>query len=138
MADLQLGEINYLAVLAAAVAHMVLGFLWYGPIFGNVWMRAVGKTREEIAATGTTVPYVVSTISAVVLAFALALVLTLVDGVDLVTGIVIGLIAGVGFVTPAIATTGIFEGRSSTVTLLAIGYAVVGLVIMGAILGAWR
>ncbi len=25
-----------------------LGALWYGPLFGTVWLRAVGKTKEEI------------------------------------------------------------------------------------------
>ena len=32
-------EINYLAVLVAAIASMALGFLWYGPLFGNQWKK---------------------------------------------------------------------------------------------------
>ena len=34
--------INYLAVLAAAVSNMVLGFLWYGPLFGKTWSKLMG------------------------------------------------------------------------------------------------
>ena len=138
MAEFQLGEINYLAVLAAAVAHMAIGFLWYGPLFGGTWMRAIGKTREEISETGGALPYAVSIVSTLVLAFVLALFLTLPDQVDLVTGIVFGLIAAVGFIAPAVATGAVFEGRPWTVTFLTIGYELISLVVMGAILGAWR
>lgn len=38
---------SWLAVLAAVVANMVLGFLWYGPLFGKSWRAAVGKTEED-------------------------------------------------------------------------------------------
>ena len=138
MTDLQLAEINWLAVLAGAAAHMVLGFLWYGPLFGNLWIRGIGKTREEIAGAQSAMPYTVSIISAVLLAFGLALLLTAPEQVDLVTGLTWGLIAGLLFVAPVLATTAVFESRPLSVTLLAIGYAVVGLAIMGAILGAWR
>jgi len=35
-------EINYLAVLVCGVAAMVVGFVWYGPLFGKTWMRIMG------------------------------------------------------------------------------------------------
>src|SRR5262245_51700624 len=44
--------VNYLAVLASAVAMMVLGFLWYGPLFGKTWSRLMGwgeMTPEKMA-----------------------------------------------------------------------------------------
>ncbi|HLD39833.1 MAG TPA: DUF1761 family protein, partial [Candidatus Nanoarchaeia archaeon] len=33
---------NYLAVLVAAIAAYVVGFLWYGPVFGKKWMALMG------------------------------------------------------------------------------------------------
>src|SRR6266498_2968533 len=33
---------NYWAILVAVAATMVLGFLWYGPIFGKAWMKEMG------------------------------------------------------------------------------------------------
>jgi hypothetical protein len=33
-------NINPLAVLIATIVPMLLGFLWYGPVFGNAWMAA--------------------------------------------------------------------------------------------------
>ena len=40
-------ELNYLAIVAAALANFVVGGLWYSPaLFGGPWMRATpGSTR---------------------------------------------------------------------------------------------
>jgi len=35
-------EINYLAILGAILANIVIGFLWYGPVFGKLWMKEMG------------------------------------------------------------------------------------------------
>ena len=35
-------DINWLAVLAAAVSAFVLGGIWYGPLFKNTWCREAG------------------------------------------------------------------------------------------------
>jgi hypothetical protein len=40
--------VNYFAVLTAGIAAMVVGFLWYGPLFGKEWMRLVGLTAEKM------------------------------------------------------------------------------------------
>jgi hypothetical protein len=39
--------INYLAVLACTVISMVLGFIWFGPLFGKLWARHMGM--EDMA-----------------------------------------------------------------------------------------
>lgn len=38
-------DINYLAVIAAGVASMVVGSLWYGPLFGRKWVALSGRRR---------------------------------------------------------------------------------------------
>src|SRR4030095_4660227 len=41
-------EINMWAVLAAGVASMILGGLWYSPVlFGKAWSAASGVTEER-------------------------------------------------------------------------------------------
>ena len=35
--------------VVAALATLVLGFIWYNPkVFGNAWMTAIGKTEAEM------------------------------------------------------------------------------------------
>lgn len=40
--------VNYLAVVLAAVAFMVIGMLWYGPLFGKKWKELMGLTDESV------------------------------------------------------------------------------------------
>ena len=40
--------INWLAVVAAGVVNMVVGFLWYGPVFGKIWKGLMGFTDESL------------------------------------------------------------------------------------------
>ncbi|MEI6345801.1 MAG: DUF1761 domain-containing protein [bacterium] len=39
-------EINHWIVLGCAVLSMVVGGLWYGPLFGKQWMALMGATED--------------------------------------------------------------------------------------------
>ena len=43
-------SINYLAVLVAGFIPMILGSIWYGPLFGKKWIELMGLTEEELKA----------------------------------------------------------------------------------------
>lgn len=129
-------RINWLAVLAATVANGVLGALWYGPLFGKMWIRAVGRNPDEMGQAGPSIA--LSIFSGLLAAFALALLLTVPSEVGIGEGIRFGVIAGIGFAVTSKVTSSAFEATNSTVTLLFAFYQIVGYIIMGAILGAWR
>lgn len=38
---------SLIAVLAAALLGFAIGGVWYGPLFGRVWMHASGMTEEQ-------------------------------------------------------------------------------------------
>src|ERR1051326_6187094 len=40
-------HINYWAVLVAAIVNFVLGWLWYGPLFGKPWAKMVGMDMSK-------------------------------------------------------------------------------------------
>ncbi len=43
-------DINYWAVLVAAVVSMVIGALWYSPVlFGKLWMKYSGLSDKKLA-----------------------------------------------------------------------------------------
>lgn len=131
-------DVNWLAVVVAVVASQVLGFLWYGPLFGKAWMAASGKTREEMGGGGAGAAYAVGMVSALVSAVALALILNLVADPEVAEGLVAGALVGVGFAATSTVTAGAFQETSTTVTWLYVGYQVVMFLLMGAILGGWR
>lgn len=42
-----MGKTNALAVLLAALAGMIIGFLWYGALFQEQWMAGNGITESD-------------------------------------------------------------------------------------------
>jgi hypothetical protein len=42
-------EINFYIFFLAALVPLVIGFVWYGPLFGNAWMKELGFTKESLA-----------------------------------------------------------------------------------------
>lgn len=63
-------DINFLAVLVAAVVPMIIGFIWYNPkVFGNAWMHAAGVTEEKIKSANMAVIFLVSFLLSFLLAF---------------------------------------------------------------------
>lgn len=46
-------EVNFLAMLVAALVPTLLGFIWYHPkVFGNTWMRATNIPEETLRSSG--------------------------------------------------------------------------------------
>jgi hypothetical protein len=41
-------EINYLAVVVCAVLSLVVGGIWYGPIFGKKWLEVTGADKIDL------------------------------------------------------------------------------------------
>lgn len=39
-------HLSYLAIGIATVAHFVFGFLWYTPLFGKVWAKEMGLSKD--------------------------------------------------------------------------------------------
>ena len=41
-------EMNFLIFFLAALVPLITGFVWYGPLFGNAWMKELGFTKESL------------------------------------------------------------------------------------------
>lgn len=139
-------NINYLAVLAAAVASMVLGFLWYGPLFGKPWADMMGykfdspeamKAMQKKAMPG----YVASFIGALVMSYVLAHSLIFASAYTQTEGVSAGLMAGfwswLGFVAPVTLGTVFWESKPWKLWFINVSYWLVLLLVMGAILAIW-
>ena len=131
-------DVNWIAVVAAVVVHQVLGFLWYGALFGKMWLAATGKTPEEMAESGTNSAYIFSTLASLVIVTSTALVLAGVEARTLADGMGWGLLLGIGFIAMSVVVAAIFQETNRTVAGLYAGYQIVSLAIIGAILGAWQ
>ena len=135
---MDLSNINYLAVLAAAISTFVLGGLWYSPmLFGKAWMRANNLTDTDLQTFSKARMFGWSFLFSLVMALNLAMFLAG-PTTDVTWGMIAGALTGLGWVAMAIAIIGVFENRSWIYILINGGYMTIAFTIMGAILGAWR
>ena len=133
---LEFSDLNWWAVVAATVAGFLLGGIWYGPLFGNAWLAALGKTEEDIEPSAT--PFVVSVFTSLVTALVLAALIGSLGLEGWLSGAMLGLVAGVGFIAASMASDSAFCRWSMQLFLILAGYRVVYSVAMGAILGGWQ
>jgi Protein of unknown function (DUF1761) len=141
---MQLHHVNLLAVLAAAVAAMVVGFIWYSPIlFAKPWMREMGydlndkaKMEEMRKSAGPT--YFASFIASLVTAFILALFFHWIRVDDMHLALGVAFHAWLGFVATVQLTGVLFMKQSMKLFAINTGYQLVCYLAMGAILQAWK
>ena len=119
-------EVNYLQVFLASLSSMVLGSLWYGPIFGKPWMKMMGMTKEgakNVPSSETSKLYGIQFVGSVVMAFVLSQFP--VQSVFLIWA---------GFVAPVTLGTVLWEGKPWKLWFLNNGYYLILLMIMKLIL----
>ena len=131
-------QINWLAVVAAALSTFVVGGLWYSPVlFGKVWLKANGFTEAQAQSFNKARAFGGAFLLALVMSANLAMFLAD-PTTTLLWGMTAGALAGVGWVATGLAVVALFENRSWSYILVNGGYLIVSFVLMGAILGAWR
>jgi hypothetical protein len=131
-------EVNYLAVLVAAAAYWILGALWYsGGLFGEAWMRGIGKSEEQVKADFSPLNLLWVFVLAFITAYGIARVMTWVGEASVQIGLEIGLLAGVSFAFATLATHDVMESRSRALTAINALYTIIGFLLMGLIVGAW-
>jgi len=135
---MQFAGMNYLAIVAAAIAGFLFGSIWYGSL-GTAWMQALGKTKDELMPGGkpTPGPFVVAAVSNLVMAYVLAGVIGHL-GPGQVTarnGFISALFVFVGFVATTLATNHAFQGAKRSLTLIDGGHWLGVLLIQGLVIG---
>jgi hypothetical protein len=130
---------NPLAIAVATFLYFMLGAVWF-TTFMNAWLLGIGRTKEELMATGVSpfVSYGTALVCTLILAIFLSWLIQATGPQTLIRGVKIALIAWFGFVFTTWATEYAFEARSLQILAINTGYSLTGMVLMGAILGAWK
>lgn len=160
-------EFNFLAVLAAAIVPIIIGFVWYNPkTFGNVWMREAEMTEAKMKSGNMALIFILSFIFSILLSMiVMSLSVHQTGAFGMVGGQVTdeilpsfaafmadygtafrtfkhgafhGTTAGLFFAFPLIAINGMFERKSWKYIFINAGYWTVTLAIMGAIICGWK
>jgi len=129
-------RVNYIAVVVAAVAHFVLGAIWFSAL-RRPWLEAIGKTPGQLSGSPAA-GYVVAFVSNLVIAWVLARLIIASGRTGLLVGVAMAGLLWLGFVGTTMATEFVFEGRTLGAYAVIAGYPLVGMLVMGAILGRWQ
>jgi hypothetical protein len=128
-------RINHLAVIVAAVVYWLFGGLWYGLIFKGAWMSLTGITSGGDATNAM----ITSTLMALVLAYTTGIALTGTTHAQPARhGVEFGLFMGVGIFASQTLMDFMFEARPVALWAIDAGHVVLGMVIIGAVVGAWQ
>jgi hypothetical protein len=133
-------QINWLAVLVAALAYFMLGAIWYSKaLFGSKWAVLVGldmsnpdkKKGMGKMMAGTFILIIVTCI-------ALALFVHRLDLIVISSALKLGFITGVCFATTAVAISFIYETRPTALYFIDCGYHLAGHLIAAIVLVLWQ
>ncbi len=130
-------DLNYLAIVVAGIVPMIVGALWYGPIFGKRWLQLMETTEEAIAEGFNPLKtYGVSFLFAIASAFGLAVLLDGFSGP--LHGVHAALVAVIAFVIPVTHQSVAFEHRKTGLAALSVGYNLVALLGQAILLSVWK
>jgi hypothetical protein len=135
--------IDLRSVLVAAVASMVVGFLWYSPLlFARPWMVLMGYDPEDKAKLqemrkGAGKMYALSFLASLVSALVLAKIILITTVSSPLYGMKVGFAVWLGFVTTVQLTSVLFARQPVKLYLINTGYQLVCYLAMGAILAVW-
>jgi hypothetical protein len=128
-------EVNWMAVVAAAVAGFAVGGLWYSPLlFSRAWQREVKLSDEDLKNANMGVifggTFVLSLIASAVFAMFLG------PHPSLALGVGAGFAAGAFWVGTSFGISYLFERRSMKLFLINAGYHTLQFTAIGAVIAA--
>ena len=130
-------NLNWLAIIVAAVSAFILGGLWYSPLmFVKRWMKETGITEESTKNNNMLKVFGLAFLLSLIASFFLAMFIGANAGAGF--GALAGFMAGIGWVFTFMGISYLFESRTLAHFLIDAIYSVASLTIMGFIIGVWQ
>ena len=129
-----LSSINFLAVLVAALAHTVIGLVWFQTwLFGRKWAEL---TKASLNPAAKWIP--AGLIGHLVMAFVLVIIIKLAHATSFWGGALVGIIVCIGFMATLEIGELIWEKIPFKLYLIRVGNQLLGMAVMGGILAIWK
>ena len=130
--------INWAAIGVAALAKFLLGWLWFSPVlFYKPWSSLSGL-NEQSPRHGMGTAMALWVLGSLVAAWMLAHFIHWTNATTALAGVGIAFHIWLGFVLVAMLDDFAAEKRPTALLAIKAGNQLVGLLVMGAILGAWQ
>jgi hypothetical protein len=130
-------NVEFIAVFVAAVASWLVGALWYMAL-GQTWLRALGKTKDDLMAPSgkpSPAPFIISFLAELVMALVLAVLVARLGPVTVSNGIAAAFLAWIGFVATSMVVNHRFGGARPMLTVIDSGHWLAVLMAQGIVIG---
>ncbi len=159
-------EFNFLAIAISAIVPLFIGAIWYNPkVLGTAWMRASGMTEEKMKTGNIALIFGATLVLSFFLAFTVnGMVIHQLGALQMIGGdatnalpsyeafmadygnafrsykhgALHGALGALFFVLPVLGINALFERKGFKYILINVGYWLVTLTIMGAIICGWK
>ncbi len=130
---------NYFAIATAAVACFLFEAAWYS-FFYQAWLDGIGRTQEFLEHKGYSMgmQFATALLSAAAIAGAISSVTQLTGAQTARRGMQVAGMLWLGLVVTTWGTEYAFEVRTYKLFAINVGFWLIGMVVMGAIVGAWK
>jgi len=146
-----MGDLNFIAIIVAALVPSILGALYYGSLFQKQWLSSLGRTEEEMVPNSMPLTYGLGLLMALIVSFFLKFNIELShkdvnDAGELIYGsfhtfqhgALHGAMIALTTVVPVIVSLSLFQKSSGKNILLNVVFWTVCFAIMGGILDVWN
>jgi hypothetical protein len=141
MIDMSVIDINYGAVVVAAIVYMAIGMAWYSPLLlGNAWLKESGRSAADIeAAKGKSmnITMLIATLNALIMSFVIAHFVDLVGAVELADALALGFWAWLGYVMTVQIHAVLWDGRSWKFFLINTICSLISIIAVTVVLTLW-
>jgi len=127
-------QVNWLGLVVSLVLGQVIGFLWYGTLFAQAWMKATGVTE----AAGQEWKMGLGILNMLVVLLGLDWLIRRVGATGFVGGARTALIACVVFALTVVSLNYLYANGAVSLLWIDGGYQLVTYLVFGALLGGLR
>ncbi len=134
-------QINYLSVIVAAIVGFVIGWLWYGPLFGKTWAGLMGWSGEQMKAKmaeSMTQTMVVAFVGQLVMAYVLAHFVVVWNVTEYAGAFQLAFWSWLGLVAPVLLGQILWESKPTKLYLINVFHYLVVIYAMVLVLGYWK
>ena len=131
---------NWPAIITAAIAYWVLGFLWYSVFFGKVWAAGLAEhgvkmpepTKKQLFANMLS-----SFVANLIAAGAIGYFVKRTGMIDFAGALKLGAAAGIGIAATTITVIYVWESKPTKLWTIDAAYHILGCIICAFIIALW-
>lgn len=135
-------SVNLIAVIVAAVASMAIGAMWYGPVFGKIFAKAIGmdqwtEEKRNDMMKKSRYYYLLQFAASILMFYVFAVILTALNMFTVAGGMIAALIVWIGIIVPVKFGEQLWGGKM-ILFVLGSGNMLLTMIAAGAIIGGWK